>query len=418
MWSYHHGDNRAYRGGPPAFWEVLEESAVTGTVLQVLTEELDGGKVIYRSYSATDRFSVSRNSHQLFWKSAPFLARKLRHLRDDADSALLDPEAPEGQPTAYSSRLYLTPHNLELAPHLMRLARRYLGQRIRSTFEDERWFMAYARRKEEAGSREPELAPFRFRLLMPPDDAFWADPFPVRHADRDFILFEEYSYAARKGHISVLELGKDGKVSAPVRVLERDYHLSYPFVFSWRGEWYMLPETAASKRVELYRARLFPFEWEPAATLMRDVVLQDCTLAEIEGTWWMFSCARAHGSSASDELHVFWAETPLGPWNQHPRNPVMADVRRARPAGSLFSVGGHWYRPSQDCSRGYGWAINLNRITRLDRKGYSEEVVTTLKPHWMAGLRGTHTLNAAGGLTVIDGRLRRFVAPWNRRAPV
>jgi hypothetical protein len=96
----------------------------------------------------------------------------------------------------------------------------------------------------------------------------------------------------------------------------------------------------------------------------------------------------------------------------------MADVRRARPAGSLFSVGGHWYRPSQDCSRGYGWAINLNRITRLDRKGYSEEVVTTLKPHWMAGLRGTHTLNAAGGLTVIDGRLRRFVAPWNRRAPV
>ena len=28
VWSYHHGDNRFYRGGPPGFWEVMEDQPV------------------------------------------------------------------------------------------------------------------------------------------------------------------------------------------------------------------------------------------------------------------------------------------------------------------------------------------------------------------------------------------------------
>ncbi|HWP72656.1 MAG TPA: hypothetical protein VNM36_16190, partial [Gemmatimonadaceae bacterium] len=37
VWSYHHGDNDRYRGGPPGFWEVMEGTPVTGTILQRLT---------------------------------------------------------------------------------------------------------------------------------------------------------------------------------------------------------------------------------------------------------------------------------------------------------------------------------------------------------------------------------------------
>ena len=68
VWSQHHGDNRCLRGGPPGFHEVMEGWPVSGYTLQVLTEELDGGQVIYRSFTATDPLSVIRqyHRHQMF----------------------------------------------------------------------------------------------------------------------------------------------------------------------------------------------------------------------------------------------------------------------------------------------------------------------------------------------------------------
>ncbi len=68
VWSYHHGDNLVNRGGPPGFWEVMEEDATTGSVLQILSEELDAGGVIYRSQAATSPFSVTKNRTGYFWK--------------------------------------------------------------------------------------------------------------------------------------------------------------------------------------------------------------------------------------------------------------------------------------------------------------------------------------------------------------
>ena len=50
VWSHHHGDNLLYRGGPPGFWEVMRGDPFTGTILQILSDELDGGQVIYRSF--------------------------------------------------------------------------------------------------------------------------------------------------------------------------------------------------------------------------------------------------------------------------------------------------------------------------------------------------------------------------------
>ena len=46
VWSYHHGDNREYRGAPDFFWEMYEGNPVTGMLLQVLTEDLDAGHIL------------------------------------------------------------------------------------------------------------------------------------------------------------------------------------------------------------------------------------------------------------------------------------------------------------------------------------------------------------------------------------
>jgi hypothetical protein len=398
VWSYHHGDNTRYRGGPPCFWEVMEESPVTGTILQRLTEALDDGEVLYRSWGATNIYSVARNRSEIYWKSSDFLARAMRQVQ----LGVL-PDKKPAPPSSYGHRLYVAPRNTEMIPALSKLAVRRVGAKWKALTSKEQWYLAWRRRPGlPDDNRDPELSPFRFRKLMPPAGQYWADPFPIRVDGADYVLYEDFHYTLDRGLISALRLGPDGPVGEPVVVLNPGYHLSYPFMFTWRGEHFMIPESVDEARVELYRAVRPPYEWQLEQVLMKDVPLADCTLAEIDGRWWMFANSPVPGASYWDELHLFHAPSPMGPWTPHRLNPVVSDVRTARPAGALFQRGGAWYRPSQDSSGGYGSATNIQRIVRLDEHCYVEETVARLLPKWQPGLTGVHTVNALGGLTVID----------------
>ena len=54
--SFHHGDNNFNRGGPPGFWEVFNREPSTGFIIQRLTEEIDGGDVIFKGKITTSYF--------------------------------------------------------------------------------------------------------------------------------------------------------------------------------------------------------------------------------------------------------------------------------------------------------------------------------------------------------------------------
>jgi hypothetical protein len=420
VWAYHHGDDRTLRGGPPGFWEVMEGRAVTGAILRILTDEPDGGRAIYRSYSSTHPMSVRANQGS-YWKASTFVIRKLRDLYHAGPASLRDPDSLDGV-AAYGGRYYTRPRTREMIALIARLAARYAIHQVRDRVEYRQWALAYRFGRPSAADKEPvpNLIGHQFRLLVPPVDRIWADPFPVRVDGRHYVLFEECPYATGKGHIALMAIDPDGTTSPPVPVLERDYHLSYPFVFEWQGAQYMVPESSANGTVDLYRATRFPQEWRWERTLIAGPALVDATLAEIGGRWWMFANSPAvpearYESRSWDELHLFVADSPLGPWTPHPRNPVVSDVRRARPAGRLFQRDGVWYRPAQNCAGLYGAALSLQRITRLDMEAYEEAPVTTLSPSWRRGIIGAHTVNAAGDLTVIDVRLRRWGRPDRSR---
>jgi len=416
VWSYHHGDGLVNRGGPPGFWEVMLGEPLTGSMLQVLTEELDGGRVIYRSWASTnEKFSVRRNKNNYYWKSAAFVARKLRELYEsgggaagpEGDAATTAENGAAGENGAgfrmYHRRLYKKPTNSEMVPLLARLAGRAAAKVAREALYLEQWCLAYRFGAAPAGD-----ALYRFKYLVPPKDRFWADPFPAAQGDRHFVFFEEYVEAKERAHISAVELDAKRGAGEPFVVLEREHHLSYPFVFDWRGARYMIPESAERRTVELYRCRSFPELWEPEATLLEGVRAADATLEEVEGTWWMFvNIAAEEVAYNYDELHLFHAPTPLGPWRPHRRNPVKSDARSARPAGRLFRRGGELYRPAQDCSGHYGYGVTVNRVVRLTPEEFREEEVSKILPEWEPGVVATHTINFSDGLTVVDCKRRR-----------
>ena len=113
------------------------------------------------------------------------------------------------------------------------------------------------------------------------------------------------------------------------------------------------------------------------------------------------------GGSSLDALHLFYADSLFADeWTPHRSNPVVKDIRSARPAGRIFMQDGRLIRPSQDSSRRYGYALRFNRITTLDENDYAETAVSTFRPPG-GKMLATHTFNQAGELTVIDAIIRR-----------
>lgn len=400
VWSYHHDDNLAIRGGPPGFWEVMESHPTTGSVLQVLGERLDAGEVLYRSWSPTHRRSVHRNKGHVYWKSTAFVLRQLRAIAEaGAEGAVARGAA--GAYLPYCGRLYRKPSNREFAPLLWRFGRRAGGEKLDEMLRPRYWRIEYSFADEVADVPEQEL--FRFAALEPPADRWWADPFPWSNEAGHWIFLEEYLLGERKGRISAVSIDRMGRATPPQPVLERPYHLSHPFLVRWKGELFLIPESAQNRTVEAYRCRSFPDEWELETELLCGARAVDATLLDAGNEWWMFvNAARDEATHCHDELHLYWAASPLGPWRPHRRNPVKSDARSSRPAGALFRHRGDLLRPAQDCSHRYGHSISIQRVLRLDRDELREEEVARIEPRWRSRLLATHTVNRCGRLTVVD----------------
>lgn len=233
---------------------------------------------------------------------------------------------------------------------------------------------------------------------------FYADPFPFEHEGAYYIFVEDYDHRVGKGVISVVECDPlAGPVDVPRPVLTHDVHLSYPFVLEHDGDIWMIPETSGAGTVELYRATRFPDEWQLHSVLLEGVEASDATPFRHDGRWWLSATVR-DGGSFSDSLHLWHAPDLRGPWTPHAANPVLIDSASARPAGSVVVRDGKLLRPTQDCRDGYGAALTLTEITRLDDESFEQRVVAQLRAseqHWPG--RRLHTLNRVGVLEVVDG---------------
>lgn len=264
------------------------------------------------------------------------------------------------------------------------------------------WRIAY-RRVADDGARPGVWPPPELKIL--PDDGrrFYADPVPFAHEGRHYIFFEDYPYATGKGVIGCVEVYEDGQTSAPRTVLEQPFHLSYPFLLRHAGEIYMMPEMGAAGRVQLFRADPFPDRWVPDRVLLDDCCAADATVVRHGGRWWLFATTYGDGGSTWDQLRLFHAPDLFGPWQPHTLNPVLVDAGAARPAGAMWIEDGTLMRVAQDCREGYGRALAICRVDRIDSNHFEQTVIERLGPF---GKRadGTHTYFRAEGLEVVDLR--------------
>ena len=247
--SFHHADNRINRGGPSGFWEVYEKSPTTGFTIQILNDELDGGNVLKRGSFVT-RFSYLLNQADLHKKANYYMKQLLLEISKKGS-------LPKFKDTyIYSSRLYKTPNVNQQIKYLLIVSSIVFGLlREKLTPFKERWQLAY--------SFKPwaKVAMWKSIVIRNQPNQFLADPFVVTKGSENYIFAEDYNYKNQKAVISVLSVSENHYKYLGT-ALEEDFHLSYPFIFKFKSNFYMVPECRRSSCVRLYECVDFPKKWK------------------------------------------------------------------------------------------------------------------------------------------------------------
>ena len=198
---------------------------------------------------------------------------------------------------------------------------------------------------------------------------FVADPFLIQEQGTFYLFFEVLG--VDRGVIG-LATSTDGQRWRYERiVLKEPFHLSYPNVFKWKEDYYLIPESLADRSVRLYKAIHFPDGWQFVKPIITDRPLVDSTVLTHQGLLWLFS-----SSPDNQNLYLFYADRPEGPWREHPGSPIVSgNSRDARPAGNILDTGDRLIRFSQDSQEygeKYGKAVRGFEILTLTREEYRE----------------------------------------------
>ncbi|MGD9931850.1 MAG: hypothetical protein AB7U05_17660 [Mangrovibacterium sp.] len=380
-----------------------EQMANEGPVLEVSVlasnGEFEDEAVIHRSWVPVNYHSIQINQHHAYGLCALIVPRLICGISRLGGKYFFQQKLRyQDTATRGDSEVFPLPSSYKAWMNWWKMVFKYGYQR--AVFQDSwSWFILMTKNPQPLPFSASGLTP-----VIPPRDRFWADPFVVSEDGKTLLFVEEFIYRNNKGHISVLELDKKFRVVGTEKLLEKPYHLSYPFVFEHGHVWYMIPETSGNKTIELYRCDHFPDKWSFVMNLMEEVDAVDSTLFFHEGKWWLFTAISEWlGFSDYKELFVFYSgDLFTTKWEPHPCNPVVTDVQTSRPAGRIFIQNGKIIRPSQDCSIRYGRAVSLNQITILNENSYAEKALLNIEANWDKDLKGVHTFNLDKDMTVVD----------------
>ena len=215
-------------------------------------------------------------------------------------------------------------------------------------------------------------------LLRPKPLLTQADPF-LFVKDNTLFLFYESERSGDRGEIRMMKTTDLQNWSSPVTVLRESFHLSFPFVFEFRGGIYMIPESQADDSIRLYNGddNLTSFTLERVLmkkTRTEDVSFNFCDSHLIlkDGLFYLFTSVSYRWTY---HLELYYTDDILmHDLVKHPQSPVYVGNDFGRCGGSVIHLDDNYFRISQNCSESYGGNVSIHRILTLDKKDYCEEL--------------------------------------------
>lgn len=205
----------------------------------------------------------------------------------------------------------------------------------------------------------------QYITINTPEGTWIADPFLYEAAGEHYLFVELYEVAKEKACIAYYHF-IDGKPVYQGKIIEQPYHMSYPCVFSYHGEHYMIPETSANQSMDLYKAVQFPNQWEKVACLSLGTRYVDTTVLKQGEDFKLVSYRKDGGSWYLDAFKLDMEKQKLESLASK-----KYDTNIGRPAGS-FIASNDLVRPAQNCACKYGESIILYQVERFEENHFEE----------------------------------------------
>ena len=237
---------------------------------------------------------------------------------------------------------------------------------------------------------------------------WYADPFVCNDNGKEYVFVELMNHYNVYGQIAVAPI-ENGVVGDFQIAIDEPFHMSFPNVFQWNGEWYMLPEVFMSGGVRLYRAEEFPYRWSLDTVLVEQVELVDHALFPTDYGFRMVTYDQTDRANMHSRVFRLDMEQrslkelfPRGNWC------------RERPGGTFYRKDGIWYHVIQDCVRTYGDFLHVFQVDEFTDEVFSEREIrqvhmgdVSVEPD-NGKLEHIHTYNRDSRYETIDFRYWKF----------
>jgi len=375
IWSFHHGDERLYRGSPAGFWEVYNRELTSGIILQRLTEDLDAGYIIDRAIVKTNAL-YGKNANSLFLASTPLIKRAIFLINTGGYTETL---------STTKSKIYKKPTLINLIVYFVRSRANILKTGINRLFFYEDWYIAISNKKGTEQLLSVKTIE-DYYVLKKSDKYFLADPF---WKDKNEIFAEQFFFKEAIGRICKIKIDDNRHIIKKeiVEFPKHDKsHLSYPSIQEINGEIYITPEM--SNFHEQYFFSINGSKVKKINCTINEQII-DPTIFFYSGKFWLLGSLKNQGSN--NNLIIYYTDSLQKGWKEHPLNPVKIDIQSSRMAGNIFECQNKFYRLAQDCKNGYGKKVKVFEILKLTTQEYKEKLVNTIEAP--RGFDGIHTIN-------------------------
>lgn len=301
----------------------------------------------------------------------------------------------------------------------------YKHCKILNWWTDDVWYIGCRMSAESLISKCNAHHPYH--LLRPTYKYWFADPIPCILGNQCYIFMEVYDRFRKKGYIGVSSINnKRGTIGKPRKIIEEACHMSFPYVFHYQNNTYMIPETHEVKQIRIYKMGKDVYEWNLYHAYDTDKELSDTIVLVKDKELYLLNTEKNSKNPYQTKMHLFKVENLAA-------KSALIEIAldkcgnlsqvsegysyRNRNGGIVMWHQQKMYRIIQEAENlWYGKDMVIREILHYGDEGYaeSEDIMKLEADSVPVNIRrkhkklGIHTYGWADGFEVIDMNIRQL----------
>ena len=366
--SFHHGDPSKYRGRPSGFYELYNSEKMMGQIVQIISSNLDGGKILAYGESKVEPNSYSKTLENSYSISHILLKKALHRIKKK-----------EFIKKSKNGKIYFLPSNTKVLLLTVKLFFRSLNIILLKFFYIKKWKIAVIQYKKK----------FQFNIIkkffskkkeiyISPNYNFIADPFFLKNN----LIFEITKKFSQKGKIAIFN---NKKISL---IKSNSQHISFPSTFNLKGKNkdLIFPEIASWSTPKLFELR------DQKLKIFKNIKIKDNKRILDPILFFKNKIYYIFGNDIKyPNILCLWIAKKLDDkFYPHPSSPVRLSPNGSRMAGKIIELNGKLFRVGQNNELFYGNGLVFFKIDKINAKEFVESYYTSLN---LSKFKGPHTFS-------------------------